>query len=776
MKPKRMFFLFVVTLFMTTFCYAQTYVSGEIGSEVWIPDNGPYILTDYVYVVDGETLTIMPGTEIIGNPESRLYIEGELHAVGTPQKRILFSAADQNDRWYGIRLSGSENAVFKYCIIEYATTAPENMHNGGLRGDYSTVEIENCTFRYNHSDVDGGAIYLYFTDYSISYSEFYENTAGRCGGAIDLTGGTEGTIEDFHHLLIYNNYARWGGAVYFYDGDHYPDHITMYNNTSGGNCQEVYFWTDGWAQFSNSIIWNDVQADFPVFHTMGQTNLLRYTCIYDSTELGENVIYGNPLFNDPENGDFSLLEGSPCIDAGDPNYALDPDNSVTDLGAIPSGFNNNGAADSLIFDIMEVVSAPSSDVIIPIEILNDGELSIVSIVGEIAFPAIVMNVNSVSLVEGGPAEILDWSLNWSLVGSTIYFIMSGEEPLLGGGFLFQINATIFNHAEEGTYHLNWGEVVVNENFTDMTKEEGSITITEYPLGDVNLNMSVSWNDASSIFNYLSNEIVLSSLQKTLGRVSNDNSLNEYDAALIMQYSDSVIEEFPIITHDDICSFSTPVYSDSYISENDYTTVDFILQTSENISSYSLELEFDINQTILSSVSTTNNDNIIYQITPLNGGAKILFASKEKLSGENLIISSLNFTLLPTIESDVHVGIIGMRINNDDVDITEIEPITLEYVTTITGNGDLPESCFVSDIYPNPFNSTANITFTLNKAENVKIEVYNSLGKRVLDICDGEYTAGQHRIHFDAINLPSAIYFIKTEMGKIDNIQKVVLIR
>jgi len=51
----------------------------------------------------------------------------------------------------------------------------------------------------------------------------------------------------------------------------------------------------------------------------------------------------DPLFLDPENGDFHLTENSPCIDAGDPNSPLDPDGTIADMGAFY--FDQNSSID-----------------------------------------------------------------------------------------------------------------------------------------------------------------------------------------------------------------------------------------------------------------------------------------------------------------------------------------------------------------------------------------------------------------------------------------------
>jgi hypothetical protein len=45
-------------------------------------------------------------------------------------------------------------------------------------------------------------------------------------------------------------------------------------------------------------------------------------------------IFLDPMFVAPYSGDYNLMAGSPCIDAGDPNSPLDPDGTLADIGAL----------------------------------------------------------------------------------------------------------------------------------------------------------------------------------------------------------------------------------------------------------------------------------------------------------------------------------------------------------------------------------------------------------------------------------------------------------
>ena len=60
-------------------------------------------------------------------------------------------------------------------------------------------------------------------------------------------------------------------------------------------------------------------------------------------------------------------------------------------------------------------------------------------------------------------------------------------------------------------------------------------------------------------------------------------------------------------------------------------------------------------------------------------------------------------------------------------------------------------------YPNPFNPSTEIRFTLPKASNVKLIVYNMLGQEVATLVDARLTSGRHSYSFNGSDLPSGLY-------------------
>jgi flagellar hook assembly protein FlgD len=80
-------------------------------------------------------------------------------------------------------------------------------------------------------------------------------------------------------------------------------------------------------------------------------------------------------------------------------------------------------------------------------------------------------------------------------------------------------------------------------------------------------------------------------------------------------------------------------------------------------------------------------------------------------------------------------------------------------------------------YPNPFNPSTTISFTLNKAFPVKLSVYNQLGQEVITIINNQMSPGDYRMTWDASQFSSGVYLISLESSLgIHQTQKVILIK
>lgn len=85
-----------------------------------------------------------------------------------------------------------------------------------------------------------------------------------------------------------------------------------------------------------------------------------------------------------------------------------------------------------------------------------------------------------------------------------------------------------------------------------------------------------------------------------------------------------------------------------------------------------------------------------------------------------------------------------------------------------------ESYFSLKNYPNPFNPETNISYVLKSATNVKITVYDRLGREVGILFDGQQTEGEHSIVFNGANLTSGIYFYRIKTSEKTEVRKMVL--
>ncbi len=92
------------------------------------------------------------------------------------------------------------------------------------------------------------------------------------------------------------------------------------------------------------------------------------------------------------------------------------------------------------------------------------------------------------------------------------------------------------------------------------------------------------------------------------------------------------------------------------------------------------------------------------------------------------------------------------------------------------SSNIPRKYNLEQNYPNPFNPTTMIDFTLPMENKVKVTVFNQLGQQVATIADGEYSAGIHRLHFNAEDLASGVYYYRLQAGAFNRTKKMILMK
>ena len=95
--------------------------------------------------------------------------------------------------------------------------------------------------------------------------------------------------------------------------------------------------------------------------------------------------------------------------------------------------------------------------------------------------------------------------------------------------------------------------------------------------------------------------------------------------------------------------------------------------------------------------------------------------------------------------------------------------------------DLPFEFELSQNFPNPFNSTTRIEFTIpllktGNLESVRLTVFNTIGEQVAELVNKNLEAGKHNVVFNASKLNSGIYFNKLKVDNHLQVRKMIFLK
>ena len=235
-----------------------------------------------------------------------------------------------------------------------------NQYGGGMYNIQSAPALTNCIFIENSAG-DGAGMYNLDSSTTLSDCLFNDNSSTRLGGAIhnrnsnpiflncifnrnsslERGGGMCNVVNSnptLTNCTFTGNRATYGGAIDCYGSSPIIINNTIVNNIATEHGGGIYFGNTSFT-ITNTILWNnspnELYEEISGRERISSLIIATYNNIKGGF-LGEGNIDSDPLFADPDNGDYHLKSqagrwdpntgnwildkvSSPCIDAGDPN-------------------------------------------------------------------------------------------------------------------------------------------------------------------------------------------------------------------------------------------------------------------------------------------------------------------------------------------------------------------------------------------------------------------------------------------------------------------------
>ncbi len=89
---------------------------------------------------------------------------------------------------------------------------------------------------------------------------------------------------------------------------------------------------------------------------------------------------------------------------------------------------------------------------------------------------------------------------------------------------------------------------------------------------------------------------------------------------------------------------------------------------------------------------------------------------------------------------------------------------------------LPNKIEFHAAYPNPFNPSTSLSFSLPQTSDVSLKLFDITGRNVALLANGRYTAGTHYVNWNADTFASGTYFARLQTGGYAHTQKLHLIK
>ena len=248
---KRTFFAALLSLFIVSVWGLE--VGGHISVDtIWSAADGPYVITSFLYIDAGVTLTIMPGVRIhaVGALKDDIYnfkwtgstqprakmiiVHGTINAIGTPGNPITFDTeqAGEDYRWGGIYICpDAPMSTFEYCEISnvfFCDYIPNQWSLSAINFANGLLKVSNCRFENNYIALGSGNQKMDLVIYKCKFISNDSYPAPFGGSYFFDAGAVPDPVPSKNYNLIIAR-CHFTGSSSFGVSGYYVDTLFLFN-------------------------------------------------------------------------------------------------------------------------------------------------------------------------------------------------------------------------------------------------------------------------------------------------------------------------------------------------------------------------------------------------------------------------------------------------------------------------------------------------------------------------------------------------------------------
>ncbi len=726
---------------------ANTIITGADGSPVITFNNGE--------TADCKVLGLTIRNAHAGNHHGGgMYIEDASPTV----EHCVFEDIELENDYYGGGVYGTgSHSNFRYCTFKGNHAGK----GGGVHSVSSEMNFYNCK-AYENDAIEGGGFVSDESTINLRYCQVYNNTSPRGAGLWCNQSDVRVTNCTFGRNRAYDGQDDgFGGGVYINNAcDMYLLNNIFYSNSP----EEFYCNIDG--EGSNFIAsWNDIEGGINGIGNRRACNIDRWLV----SNFDED-----PLFVDGDNFDFHITEDSPCVDGGDPASDPDPDGTKVDVGALYFERDNiyvlefwgggwwQIAMSVLPFDNRKV------------EVFWD-DLTRSYDVYDFEYDR---GFRAVETVEPGPgywfgtedttiyldvigAELddtvrTDLQVPWNLVGTpfleeieldnclfrrdgrTIYGFEAIEEGWISP-IMYNWRHEWFEYRTFDTFYPWWGYwlLAMVDDIQLIIPPPSDDQAPAPPRRDAidDAGLADAW--------YLNVDFAVGETAQTRLRLganmeANDGFDNFFD------YPE------PVAPPDGWEVRAYFLHQGWHPEVGDYYHRDIRAPFEfEQVKEWSATIEAEAGEEV----------TVYWETLPFTIPDDFTFILVDETTNEQIdMLAQDNYSFVS--DGSRNFVFRTQSLSHADGSLREA----------------IPESFEISSVYPNPFNSTTKLNFTMPNAGVVKASVFDITGRNVAMLMNDYRSAGSHSVEWEADNVSAGVYFVNLELDGARTCRKIVLMK